>query len=127
LALSLRWLSAPLPPTIPPGDHCMEMPATEGVQFRPFDDFSPADRDRIEARTQQIGRELFDQLRASRPGLLERRWWDDRIMGWSMSDEALKVELFRFVDVLPMLGTSQAVNDHLVEHLERVGDRLPSS
>jgi RHH-type transcriptional regulator, proline utilization regulon repressor / proline dehydrogenase / delta 1-pyrroline-5-carboxylate dehydrogenase len=40
---------------------------------------------------------------------------------------ALKVELFRFVDVLPMLESTQSVIDHLVEYLDRVRDKMPSS
>ncbi len=47
-------------------------------------------------------------------------------MNWSMSDELLKVELFRFVDVLPMLHSSEAVTGHLHEYLSEVKHRLPS-
>lgn len=91
------------------------------------DDFSARDLGLIEVKTRAIGRYLFDHLQEERPHFFQRRWWDDRIMSWSMSDEALKVELFRFVDVLPMLLDSQAVTDHLHEYLERVRDKLPSS
>ena len=47
----------------------------------------------------------------------QRRWWDDRLLDWSMRDEQLKVQLFRFVDVLPMLKTPEAVMEHLHEYL----------
>ena len=38
-----------------------------------------------------------------------RRWWDERMMDWTMHDEAVKVQLFRFIDALPQLlgGTSE--------------------
>ncbi len=94
---------------------------------KPADDFSPRDLGLIEVKTRAVGRYLFDHLQDERPTFFQRRWWDDRVMSWSMSDEALKVELFRFVDVLPMLLDSQAVTDHLHEYLERVRDKLPSS
>jgi RHH-type proline utilization regulon transcriptional repressor/proline dehydrogenase/delta 1-pyrroline-5-carboxylate dehydrogenase len=46
--------------------------------------------------------------------LFTPRWWDDRLMSWGMGDEAVKVQLFRFVDVLPMLRSSP---DAIVRHL----------
>src|SRR6187402_3082549 len=91
------------------------------------DDFSERDLGLIEVKTRAIGRYLFDQLQHERPSFFRRRWWDDRIMSWAMSDEALKVELFRFVDVLPMLTDSQSVTDHLTEYLERARDKMPSA
>jgi RHH-type proline utilization regulon transcriptional repressor/proline dehydrogenase/delta 1-pyrroline-5-carboxylate dehydrogenase len=52
--------------------------------------------------------------------MLRRQWWDDRIMAWAMDDAMLKVQLFRFVDVLPMLSTDAAVAEHLHEYLSEV-------
>ncbi len=48
-------------------------------------------------------------------------------MAWAMHDEAIKVQLFRFIDVLPMLKDADAVARHLEEYLCDVGDRLPSA
>jgi RHH-type proline utilization regulon transcriptional repressor/proline dehydrogenase/delta 1-pyrroline-5-carboxylate dehydrogenase len=88
---------------------------------------SPAQRSAIEVLTQTIGRELFAQRRESKPHVWQRRWWDDRLLAWSMQDEQLKVQLFRFVDVLPMLQTAETVTGHLHEYLEDVRDRLPAA
>ncbi|MCA9269131.1 MAG: proline dehydrogenase family protein, partial [Planctomycetales bacterium] len=90
------------------------------------DDF-PLDLDRIDARARAIGREVFANLPDQRPGVFDRRWWDDHLMNWSMADDAVKVELFRFVDVLPMLHTGEAVTRHLQEYLGEVRERLPAS
>ena len=79
----------------------------------------------VEDRTREIGRYVFDHLDKQRPYFLQRRWWDDRIMDLAMKDEAVKVQLFRFVDVLPMLGSSDAVVGHLNEFLSDVRDQLP--
>ncbi len=79
----------------------------------------------VEERTREIGRSIFGQLDKQRPFFLQRRWWDDRIMDLAMQDEAVKVQLFRFVDVLPMLATNDAVVGHLNEYLADVRDRLP--
>jgi RHH-type proline utilization regulon transcriptional repressor/proline dehydrogenase/delta 1-pyrroline-5-carboxylate dehydrogenase len=81
----------------------------------------------IEVLTQSIGRELFANLQIAQPHVWQRRWWDDRLMAWSMRDEQLKVQLFRFVDVLPMLGSADAVMGHLHEYLDKVRDKLPSA
>ncbi|MEX2026885.1 MAG: L-glutamate gamma-semialdehyde dehydrogenase, partial [Pirellulaceae bacterium] len=91
-----------------------------------MDDLAPAACQAIEQRTQAIGRHLFANLRESKPAIWQRRWWDDRIMAWSMRDEPLKVQLFRFVDVLPMLRSSESVTEGLYEYLEEVRDRLPA-
>ncbi|MEX0585781.1 MAG: proline dehydrogenase family protein, partial [Pirellulales bacterium] len=90
-----------------------------------LDDFSQRDLNAIEGTTREVGRYLFDHLDARQPSVLERRWWDDRIMDWAMRDDAVKVQMFRFVDVLPMLRDSRAVTEHLIEYLGQVRDRLP--
>ncbi|MCO6455691.1 MAG: proline dehydrogenase family protein [Pirellulaceae bacterium] len=84
-------------------------------------------RRELERRTVQIGRQLFESLADKRLNILQRRWWDERIMQWAMRDEQLKVQLFRFVDVLPMLHTPRAVIGHLDQYLEPVRHRLPAA
>jgi RHH-type transcriptional regulator, proline utilization regulon repressor / proline dehydrogenase / delta 1-pyrroline-5-carboxylate dehydrogenase len=107
------------------------MPVTPAINIHPP---SPASADlaapqlaAIESLTQSIGRDLLESLERREPQVWQRRWWDDRLMEWSMQDEQLKVQLFRFVDVLPMLTSSDAVMGHLHEYLDRVRDRLPSA
>ncbi len=91
------------------------------------EEFTPADLAAIEATTQEVGRYLFEHLDRRRPSVLERRWWDDRIMQWAMQDESVKVQMFRFIDVLPMLHTREAVTGHLQEYFHDVKQRLPSA
>ncbi len=81
----------------------------------------------IERTTQEIGRYLFDHLSGGERNVLDRRWWDDRIMAWAMQDESVKVQMFRFIDVLPMLSTSEAVTRHLHEYFHDVRQFLPSA
>ncbi|MFG0295339.1 MAG: hypothetical protein ACF8PG_05470, partial [Maioricimonas sp. JB045] len=66
-------------------------------------------QDAVEAETQRIGRELWAQLGRRRPTVFERRWWLDHILEWAMADESIKVQMFRFVDVLPMLRSHESV------------------
>ena len=80
----------------------------------------------MSARTQQIGRELFARLDRSGPLPLTRRWLDDQLMAFSMRDEALKVQLFRFVDTLPyLMYDPPEIARHLKEYLGRANKQLP--
>ena len=90
-------------------------------------DFSDRQLAQIERTTRELGRRLFDLSRSARATVLERRWWDDRIMAWAMQDESVKVQMFRFIDVLPMLRESQSVTRHLHEYFQDVQERLPSA
>ncbi len=89
--------------------------------------FSAGQLARIECRTQELGRRLFERSRADQPSVLDRRWWDDRIMSWAMQDESVKVQMFRFIDVLPMLSSSDEVTRHLHEYFHDVRQYLPSA
>lgn len=80
---------------------------------------------RVEERTQEIGRDLWDHLDRRQPTVFERRWWLDHILQWAMQDESVKVQMFRFVDVLPMLKGSESVARHLQEYFDEVRSHLP--
>ncbi len=91
------------------------------------DDFSDRQLGEFERSAQEMGRYLFDHLGGGQPTVLDRRWWDDRIMAWAMQDESVKVQMFRFIDVLPMLTSSEAVIRHLHEYFHDVREHLPSA
>jgi RHH-type proline utilization regulon transcriptional repressor/proline dehydrogenase/delta 1-pyrroline-5-carboxylate dehydrogenase len=79
----------------------------------------------IEARTQQYGRDIFARLDRGGPVPFGPAWWDERLMEWTMGDEAVKVQLFRFIDALPVLRNPETVNRHLRDYFAQAGDRLP--
>ena len=54
----------------------------------------------LETRTRAIGGELFARAAGGVGGVWRDRW----VMGRLMRDEAVKAQLFRFVDVLPALS-----------------------
>ena len=83
------------------------------------------DEDLVEAETQRLGTFVWQHLSRRRPSMFERRWWDDRILGAAMADESLKVQMFRFVDVLPRLKTHRDVTRHLQEYFLEVKEHLP--
>ncbi|MFH1923719.1 MAG: hypothetical protein ABIP48_27990, partial [Planctomycetota bacterium] len=86
---------------------------------------SAGNRWEIERRTRQIGAELLRLARRHRAGVLSSRFWSDWLMSWAMKDPAFKVQLFRFVDVFPMLRTPEHVFDYLVDYLSQPGVTLP--
>jgi RHH-type proline utilization regulon transcriptional repressor/proline dehydrogenase/delta 1-pyrroline-5-carboxylate dehydrogenase len=79
----------------------------------------------VEAQTLAIGRKAWGQMERRSPSIFDRRWWDDRVLSWAMSDESVKVQMFRFVDVLPMLHTHEQITRHLQEYFEDVRKLLP--
>ena len=78
----------------------------------------PIDEATLENRTQEVGRELFGRLKHRAPSIFHGRWWEDRLMSWAMSDESVKVQMFRFVDVLPMLKDHNAIARQLDDYFE---------
>jgi len=85
----------------------------------------PAFDDSVESRTQELGRTVWTRWKRRQPSFFERRWWDDRILGVAMADESIKVQMFRFVDVLPRLKSHADVTRHLQEYFEEVQHHLP--
>jgi len=78
----------------------------------------------LERRTQEIGRELFDRVGRG-PSVLDRAWWDDRMMNLTLGDPEVKVQLFRFIDAMPALRTTESIRRHLAEYLSEAWPRVP--
>ncbi len=78
----------------------------------------------LDRRTAEIGRALFESIGRG-PKVWNRAWWDDRLMGLTMGDPATKVQLFRFIDALPMLREPATVRRHLEEYLDEAGEGVP--
>ncbi|UCF16369.1 MAG: L-glutamate gamma-semialdehyde dehydrogenase [Phycisphaerales bacterium] len=74
------------------------------------------DRDRLEERILDRGKELFGILGDEAPSVFNKDWWTGRLMDWSMSHEDFKLQLFRFIDVLPCLTSDQMLADHIGEY-----------
>ncbi len=81
----------------------------------------------LEDLTQRYGRDLFARLEGDQPVVFSPRWLDDRLMEWSMDDETVKIQLFRFIDVLPaIIHSPRNITQHLREYLGLARDRLPA-
>ncbi|NBU39779.1 MAG: hypothetical protein EBS51_02990 [Planctomycetia bacterium] len=76
------------------------------------------DFQRIEARTQQIGRDLLSHALRARPSPVSPDWWTTQAGEWATHDDDLKVRLFRLVDCMPMLDDPRALDRHVREYLD---------
>ncbi len=100
-------------------------PELEHAQPTTAPALDPEGIDRVDAATQVLGERLWNRWKRRQPSFFERRWWDDRILGIAMADEAIKVQMFRFVDVLPRLKSHEDVTRHLQEYFDEVRHHLP--
>jgi len=80
----------------------------------------------VEALTHAYGREIFARLEGGGPVPFGAEWWNARLMEWTMGDPVLQVQLFRFVDALPLLRSSEQITQHLREYLGAAGEHVPS-
>jgi RHH-type proline utilization regulon transcriptional repressor/proline dehydrogenase/delta 1-pyrroline-5-carboxylate dehydrogenase len=70
---------------------------------------------------------MLRRARGHASGVLSAKFYSDKLMDWSMKDQAFKVQLFRFVDAFPMLRTTDDIYDHLTDYLSQPGVRVPAA
>ncbi len=70
---------------------------------------------------------MLDRARKHKSGLLSARFYSDKLMEWSMQDQAFKVQLFRFVDAFPMLKSPEDIFEHLQDYLSQPGVKVPAA
>lgn len=74
-----------------------------------------------------LGESILKKIEShSKVSLFSKDFWYGSIMDWSMKNESFKTNMFRFVDVLPSLNSSQDVAQHLKEYFSENGGELPS-
>ncbi len=71
------------------------------------------------------GLEIFRLMGTDKPAVFDRGWWAGRMIARVMGNPALKVPLFRFVDVLPALGGSRQIAAHAREYFAADKSPLP--
>jgi RHH-type proline utilization regulon transcriptional repressor/proline dehydrogenase/delta 1-pyrroline-5-carboxylate dehydrogenase len=70
----------------------------------------------LDKRICDRGKEFFASISGEAPSIFNKGWWTGKVMDWSMKNENFKVQLFRFVDVLPYLNTSESLSRHIDEY-----------
>jgi RHH-type transcriptional regulator, proline utilization regulon repressor / proline dehydrogenase / delta 1-pyrroline-5-carboxylate dehydrogenase len=76
----------------------------------------------IQLEIEKFGRQIFELIEKDRdvPRAFGRKDLYGRLMDWAMRDPVFKTQMFRFVDVLPTLTSSDDVVKHMVEYLGNV-------
>lgn len=72
------------------------------------------------------GKEFFTSISGEAPSIFNKGWWTGKVMDWSMKNENFKVQLFRFVDVLPYLNTSASLSRHIDEYFAGEDQDVPA-
>jgi RHH-type transcriptional regulator, proline utilization regulon repressor / proline dehydrogenase / delta 1-pyrroline-5-carboxylate dehydrogenase len=75
----------------------------------------------LEPRILEIGKEIFELGNKHQMGLFDKKFWSGKLMEWSMQNRDFKIEMFRFVDVLPALESSEQISEHIKAYFLRSG------
>jgi RHH-type proline utilization regulon transcriptional repressor/proline dehydrogenase/delta 1-pyrroline-5-carboxylate dehydrogenase len=78
----------------------------------------------VNQKTIEMGKDIFAKINRHKPSILNKKFWSATMMEWSMKNPELKVNMFRFVDVLPTLKSSGSVAKHLSEYLSPVTKKM---
>lgn len=78
----------------------------------------------LNQRIVDFGRGVFADLDEYQLSPLDIRYWNGRLMEWSMRQPDFKVNLFRLVDVLPTLRTPESIADHVRQYLTEPANKI---
>ncbi len=70
-------------------------------------------------------KEFLQSISGEAPTIFNKGWWMGKVMDWCMKNESFKVQLFRFVDVLPYLNTSESLSRHIKEYFGADDQEIP--
>ncbi|SKA63744.1 proline dehydrogenase family protein [Desulfobaculum bizertense] len=80
----------------------------------------------LEQRIVDRGKMFFEAIGGETPSVFNRSWWTGKVLDWSMKDEDFKVQLFRFVDVLPCLYTPESLSEHMADYFQSSSGDVPA-
>jgi RHH-type transcriptional regulator, proline utilization regulon repressor / proline dehydrogenase / delta 1-pyrroline-5-carboxylate dehydrogenase len=79
----------------------------------------------LQSDVERRGKQIFELVDKHPEPLFSKAGFYQRLMALSMRDEQFKVQLFRFVDVLPSLHSSREIIQHLNEYFADGRDGVP--
>lgn len=74
-----------------------------------------------------IGKNIHEKTLGEQVSVFKTDYWQGRLIEWVMKDPDFKVDLFRFVDVLPTLTSPAQVSSHINEYLLKRNRTLPAA
>ena len=84
------------------------------------------DSQSLDEKITQRGKDFFTSISGEAPSVFNKNYWTGKVMDWCMKNEDFKVQMFRFVDVLPYLNTSSSLTRHIKEYFDTGNDDIPS-
>src|SRR5262245_61381289 len=81
---------------------------------------------RNDAAILELGKALWKEMQGEVPGVFNKDFWQGRLLEWTMKDPSFRVDMFRLVDVMPVLKARKQVQEHIQEYLLREGRELPT-
>jgi RHH-type proline utilization regulon transcriptional repressor/proline dehydrogenase/delta 1-pyrroline-5-carboxylate dehydrogenase len=69
-----------------------------------------------EQEIHNLGRDLIEVMDRHRPHLWEGEWWYEQLLRRAVTDEVLKTQVLRFVDVFPLLQDEEALVSHFRDY-----------
>ena len=69
-----------------------------------------------EQEIHNLGRDLIEVMDRHRPHLWEGEWWYEQLLRRAVTDEVLKTQVLRFVDVFPLLQDEEALVGHFRDY-----------
>jgi len=85
------------------------------------------DKSNLEALIEKRGKDLFAIASGEASTIFDKGWWMGKLMDWCMRNENFKVQLFRFVDVLPYLTTAESLSRHIEEYFAKQDLDIPAA
>lgn len=80
---------------------------------------------KLNQRILEKGQQYWDLFQGQKPGIFNRSFWQEQMLDWVMKDPEFRIDMFRFIDVLPMLKTSNQVSEHIKSYLLKDHRDLP--
>jgi RHH-type proline utilization regulon transcriptional repressor/proline dehydrogenase/delta 1-pyrroline-5-carboxylate dehydrogenase len=80
----------------------------------------------LDPRIKARGKDFFASISGEAPSIFNKAWWTGKVMEWAMRNEHFKVQLFRFVDVLPYLSTGKSLGRHIEEYFAAQDQDIPA-
>jgi RHH-type transcriptional regulator, proline utilization regulon repressor / proline dehydrogenase / delta 1-pyrroline-5-carboxylate dehydrogenase len=84
------------------------------------------DQQVLEQNILKSGTEIFEAVEKSSLSIFDLQLYLGKLMDWAMREDQFKVNMFRFIDVLPSLNSAQAITDHAHQYFTPIADKLPS-
>ncbi len=80
----------------------------------------------LDQKITRRSKEFLTSIRGEAPSVFNKNYWTGKVMDWCMRNDQFKVQMFRFVDVLPYLNTSSSLTRHIKEYFASGSEDIPS-